>query len=503
MSAVPTPPAPSPAPTGPRSSWRHPRATWRARTPSRVQALTQSFQPQALAIQEAPPALFLRGLLWTLVLMVAVLLVWATVSRIPILTSAPGKFTAGQHTQIVQTLYSGAVQKILVHPGMTVHRGQALLQLNPHVDYQSLQDHLRTLALNRAERTRIEDELTGHAHVPRSAYETRSAALLEATLARADLAHERARLTADRATIREARAQWRSAEGRARTAQIRARLDHHLVAEASPLVTDGALSGAHYAQLLDQALRAQGKARRAKRRIAARRQALKAAEANQTKDQAKFTDTLLQDLEQTLGQTYSLRRKVTHAHRHYRSDWLRAPLTGTLQSLKVASIGTVVQPGETLATIEPPTKALTVTADVPSRDIGFIHVGDKTDIKVASYPFEQYGMIPGIVTWVSPTAATTNTVAAPPAGENPQAASTPAPTTPSKSRSHSGSLAPPTLYYRLHVKPLKTTLWVQGHKRLMRPGMTVTVDIHTGERRVINFFLDPITKYLHNGVEER
>lgn len=386
---------------------------------------------------------------------------------------------------------------------MIVHRGQALLQLNPRVDFKSPQDHLRALALNHAERVRVQDELAGHVPVARGTYETKSAALLEATLARADLAQEKARLRADGATLREARAQWRSAQGRAQTAEIRAHLDQRVVTEASPLVTDGALSGAHYAQLLDQALRAQGKARRAMRRITARFQALKGAQANQAKDQAKFTDQLLQDLEQTLGETYSLRRKVAHAHRHYQSDWLRAPLTGTLQSLKVASIGTVVQPGETLATIEPPTKTLTVTADVPSRDIGFIHVGDKTDIKVASYPFEQYGMIPGRVTWISPTAATTNTVAAPPAGENPQATSTPAPTTPGHSHSHSGSLTPPTLYYRLHVQPLKTALWVEGHKRRMRAGMTVTVDIHTGERRVINFFLDPITKYLHNGVEER
>ena len=44
---------------------------------------------------------------------------------------------------------------------------------------------------------------------------------------------------------------------------------------------------------------------------------------------------------------------------------------------------------------------------------------------------------------------------------------------------------------------------VEGRHRRMRLGMTLRVDIHTGERRVINFFLDPITKYLHNGVEER
>ena len=505
MSAQATPPLPSPAaPIGrPPSLWRAPRAWWHARTPSTTARALQAFQPQATVIEDTAPALFWRGLLWALALLVAVLLVWATVSRIPILTSAPGKFEAGAHTQIVQSLYSGQVQKILVHAGMRVRQGEPLIELNPHVDRQSLQDHLRALALNDAERRRVADELTGQTQVPTGAHETQSAALLEATLARADLAEERARLTADQAAVTEAQAQWRSARGRAITASLRARLDERLMREASPLVPEGALSGAHYAQLMDQALRAQGKAHRARRRVKARRAALTAAQATTHKDQAKFTDTLLQNLEQTLGQTYSLRRKVVHAHRHYAANWLRAPLTGIVQSLKVATVGTVVQPGETLATIEPPTQTLTVTADVPSRDIGFIHVGDTTHIKVSSYPFEQYGMIPGRVTWISPTAATTSTVAAPPAGENPQATSTPAPAASAKSHGHSGTLNPPTLYYRLHVQPLKDTLWVQGHRRTMHPGMTVTVDIRTGRRRVIDFFLDPIVKYLHNGVEER
>lgn len=77
----------------------------------------------------------------------------------------------------------------------------------------------------------------------------------------------------------------------------------------------------------------------------------------------------------------------------------------------MATIGTAVQPGRTLATIEPPIKTLTVTAHIPSRDIGFILVGDTTSFKVSSYPFEHYGMILGRVTCISPTAATTNTVA--------------------------------------------------------------------------------------------
>jgi multidrug efflux pump subunit AcrA (membrane-fusion protein) len=40
----------------------------------------------------------------------------------------------------------------------------------------------------------------------------------------------------------------------------------------------------------------------------------------------------------------------------------------------------------------------------------------------------------------------------------------------------------------------------EGQRRIMRPGMTASVDIETGQRRVLDFFLDPVMKYISNGI---
>ena len=63
--------------------------------------------------------------------------------------------------------------------------------------------------------------------------------------------------------------------------------------------------------------------------------------------------------------------------------------------------------------------------------------------------------------------------------------------------------APPPLFYRVKVAPEQTWLETEGERRIMRSGMTVSVDIETGRRRVLDFFLDPIVKYLNDGMAVR
>jgi len=60
-----------------------------------------------------------------------------------------------------------------------------------------------------------------------------------------------------------------------------------------------------------------------------------------------------------------------------------------------------------------------------------------------------------------------------------------------------------TSYYRVHVQPKQGWLLVDGTKHPMSAGMTVTVDIRTGQRRVLDFFLDPVLKYISSGLRVR
>ena len=59
------------------------------------------------------------------------------------------------------------------------------------------------------------------------------------------------------------------------------------------------------------------------------------------------------------------------------------------------------------------------------------------------------------------------------------------------------------LVYEVYVTPLQTTLMVEGQETPITTGMGVTVEMKTGKRRIIEFFIYPMIKYLDEGISVR
>jgi hemolysin D len=59
------------------------------------------------------------------------------------------------------------------------------------------------------------------------------------------------------------------------------------------------------------------------------------------------------------------------------------------------------------------------------------------------------------------------------------------------------------LVYAARVKLEKATLLVDGKTVNLTPGMAVTVEIKTGKRRVVEYFLSPLMQYGDESLRER
>jgi hemolysin D len=57
--------------------------------------------------------------------------------------------------------------------------------------------------------------------------------------------------------------------------------------------------------------------------------------------------------------------------------------------------------------------------------------------------------------------------------------------------------------YKVHVRTSQSQFVVDGTPRPIQSGMTVQADIVTDRRRVIDFFLSPLVKYLDEGLKVR
>ena len=149
---------------------------------------------------------------------------------------------------------------------------------------------------------------------------------------------------------------------------------------------------------------------------------------------------------------------------------LTAPVGGTVQQLAVHTVGGVVTPAQPLMVIVPGDNPLEVEAFVANKDIGFVRNDQVAEIKVETFPFTKYGTLPGKVMQVSGNAIQ------------------------DEKRG---------LVYAARVKLEKATLNVDGKTVNLSPGMAVTVEIKTGKRRVIDYFLSPLLQYGDESLRER
>ena len=137
---------------------------------------------------------------------------------------------------------------------------------------------------------------------------------------------------------------------------------------------------------------------------------------------------------------------------------ITAPVDGTVLSLTVKTIGGVVNAGQQLAQIVPEKVPLYVDAALDNQDVGFVKPGQRVVVKVATYPFQRYGYLEGTVENISPDAIQDDKKG---------------------------------LIYKAKIKLNDDKSSKQNQLKLL-PGMSVSAEITTGQRRIIEFFLDPL-----------
>jgi len=84
--------------------------------------------------------------------------------------------------------------------------------------------------------------------------------------------------------------------------------------------------------------------------------------------------------------------------------FLYAPVDGVVSALNIHNVGEVVQPGQTLAEMMPQAAPMVLSATLPNQEAGFVKLGMPVQIKFDAYPYQEYGIVSGKITSISPDA---------------------------------------------------------------------------------------------------
>lgn len=168
---------------------------------------------------------------------------------------------------------------------------------------------------------------------------------------------------------------------------------------------------------------------------------------------------------------HSLSQELAKAETRTSQQTLTAPIDGVVQQLAVHTVGGVVTPAQQLMVIAPREGDLEVEAWIENKDIGFVNAEQNAEVKIEAFPFTRFGVINGRVLTLSKDSVPIEKVG---------------------------------LVYTARVHLDKSTIRVENNKEVyLSPGMNVTVEIKTGQRRLIEYFLSPLLQASRESVRER
>src|SRR5258708_888809 len=344
---------------------------------------------------------------------------------------------------------------------------------------------------NRLEQARLTAELT-HGR-PQYAATDQSGAritLEEQTRRAREKAHE-AKLAQAQATVNEKSQALAAAEATLKKYREITAIAEERESSARRMVDTGAISRIDYLQL-KQTLAENANDLATQLKTVEQAKATE-VEAERNVEQVKRDRVadIYNDLNQRVASEAALKGDMDKSKELLALKWMRAPVSGVVQKIDATTIGQVVTSAQSLVTIVPDGTPLIVEATVSNQDIGYLKAGQPVEIKVDTFPFQKYGTLRGTLTWVSADAEDKNaassdldTRSGAHATEEPQSAA---------NNQNAGYV------YKAHVLTEQTQFVVEGSPRPMRAGMTVQADIVTDRRRVIDFFLSPVVKYLDEG----
>lgn len=144
---------------------------------------------------------------------------------------------------------------------------------------------------------------------------------------------------------------------------------------------------------------------------------------------------------------------------------IAAPIDGYISNMSVNFEGDAVYISENIATIVPSNMPMQIECYVNNKDIAQIKIDDEVNVKLDAYPYSEYGTIKGKINYISPEAYKIEGM---------------------------GSVYEVTAEIENDNKNINII-----------SGMTGIIEIKTGTRTVLSYFLEPILNGFENSLKEQ
>lgn len=415
---------------------------------------------------------------WTLRLIMGffcLALLWAIFGKLDIVAVAPGKTVVSSRTKVIQSAETAVVRRILVRDGQPVKQGDVLIELDATAtgaEYQQADEALVNARLAELRYAGMATALDKGVMPSTPIDESLSASRLTAEwqLASSEFATFQARRQSLLASIGQRQAEAKTAQTQIKPLEESARIARERSSDLEKLLGSQYVSRHEYLAREQERVDMERTLAAQQARLQETRSAISGASEELRVLEADMRQQTLDGLRQAREQVAQYGPQVTRTRQRDQLMQLRAPVDGTVQQLAIHTVGGVVTPAQALLAVVPSEETLEIEATVLNKDIGFVRPGQRATVKVESFPYTRYGYLEGTVETVSHDAAQDENLG---------------------------------LVFQSRVRLSKTTLVIDGVKVALTPGMTLSVEIKTGKRRIIDYLLSPLKQHAGESLRER
>jgi len=443
------------------------------------------FRPILAEIEERPPNPLGTYFLWTIIALMIAVLLGLYLVKVDVVVTARGKIIPFGDVKVLQPLETGIITGIHVKEGDFVKEGEILMEIDPSVDTADLEGKSRNLQFSRLAMARVDAVLSGRPFNPSGKDYPREAVLMQRSQYRAQRDEYLSGVREKENALREARSELSTYKNEiVRLGDLLAMTQEDEKCFQA-LVEAGALAENRWREKKKERMNLE-REREVKEGQAAQTEAKVARiEEEMNTFRNGFREKLLSEYSDSLKGKNMLEAEVSSLQFRKAKKFITAPVNGYVYLLPVKTLGGVVTTAQPVLGIVPEGTPLIADAMVFNKDIGFVKQGQDCVIKVDTFDFQKYGTIPGKIRTISPFSVDEQEKSRQPAGLDPEREQQPG-------------------GYPLHVSMLSEELKTKnGMVYRVKPGMTVTAEINVGKRRVLEFFLFPVIKYLDEGLKVR
>ena len=415
---------------------------------------------------------------WSLIVGFGAFLAWAAWAPLDEGVAAPATVSVETRRKTIQHMQGGNVRQLMVKEGSEVKEGDVLVLLDDGSTRAAFESIRQNYLAQRAQESRLMAEASGASAITFHADLLTSndpVAAQHKTVQQQLFASRRAALGAEIGAAEQAIA---GMEGQiAGMKQMLASRRDQANIQSRQLASVKSLSDDGFAPR-NQALQLEQSQAELRTSLAELETTLERVKSGIAEQRLRIAQRRQEYLKEVAAPLAEVRREVAANQERLAAitselgrTEIKSPVTGQVIGLALSGVGGVVTPGQRLMDILPRGESLLLETKVPPQVIDRIKVGDKAEVRFASFANSPQLVVHGKLVSLSGDAVTEQV-----------------------------GMAQHSFYIgRVEITP-------EGLKalgaRVMQPGMTADVLIKTGERSLLTYLLHPLTKRIAASMTE-